>query len=208
MKLATYEGANGAPTVGVVDTGRGEILDLAQAGATFRSLLHLIESGDEGMKQARAAAARWPKAASRALAGTRLLAPLPVPQSIRDCLVFEQHLVNAMKAWQKLANRPIAEIPKVWYERPTWYKGNRFSVVGHEDLVRRAGLFALRDRIDAAEVTMAEFERALAETRASVTPEMEREYEQIEAHLKQDARGAGGIGFIAPGMLTPRGEKD
>ena len=22
--------------------------------------------------------------------------------------------------------------PGVWYQRPTWYKGNRFSVVGHE----------------------------------------------------------------------------
>jgi transitional endoplasmic reticulum ATPase len=56
---------------------------------------------------------------------------------------------------------------------------------------------------------MAEFERALDETRASVTPEMERDYEQIQANLKQDARsaGAGGIGFIHPGMLTPRDSK-
>ena len=55
---------------------------------------------------------------------------------------------------------------------------------------------------------MAEFEAALGETRASVTPEMEREYEQIQDSLKQDARSAtGGIGFIAPGMLTPRGPK-
>ena len=37
---------------------------------------------------------------------------------------------------------------------------------------------------------MAEFERALHETRASVTPEMETEYEQIQASLKQDARSA------------------
>ena len=50
-------------------------------------------------------------------------------------------------------------------------------------------------------MTMAEFERALDETRASVTPEMELDYEQIQANLKQDARsaGAGGIGFIHPG---------
>ena len=46
------------------------------------------------------------------------------------------------------------------------------------------------------------------ETRASVTPEMEAEYEKIEESLKQEARSAsGGIGFIAPGMLTPRGPK-
>ena len=66
----------------------------------------------------------------------------------------------------------------------------RFTGADLEDLVRRAGLFALRGSIEAEEVTMAEFERALDETRASVTPEMEREYEQIQANLKQDARSA------------------
>ncbi len=80
----------------------------------------------------------------------------------------------------------------------------RFTGADLEDLVRRAGLFALRGSIDASTVTMDSFERALDETRPSVTEEMEREYEQMEAHLKQDARGAGGIGFIQPGMLTPR----
>ena len=85
----------------------------------------------------------------------------------------------------------------------------RFTGADLEDLVRRAGLFALRSSIEAKQVTMAEFERALDETRASVTPEMEREYEQIQENLKQDAMAAsaGGIGFIAPGMLTPRGPK-
>jgi len=82
----------------------------------------------------------------------------------------------------------------------------RFTGADLEDLVRRAGLMALRERIDTDRVTMAEFGRALVETRASVTPEMEREYEQMEASLKQDARSAGtsGIGFITPGMLKPR----
>jgi transitional endoplasmic reticulum ATPase len=86
----------------------------------------------------------------------------------------------------------------------------RFTGADLEDLVRRAGLFALRQSMTATAVSMAEFERALDETRASVTPEMEREYEQIQAHLKQDARSAGatGIGFIHPGMLTARGEKE
>ena len=83
----------------------------------------------------------------------------------------------------------------------------RFTGADLEDLVRRAGLFALRGSIEAKDVTMDEFNRALEETRASVTPEMEREYEQIQAHLKQDARGVGGIGFVQPGMLTARGEK-
>lgn len=132
MKLATYERAAGTAAVGVVDTARGEILDLVAAGAAFDSMQALIEAGDAGLARARDAAAKWPAAAARPLKGARLLAPLPRPESIRDCLVFERHLHNAMKAWEKLANRPVTEIPKVWFERPTWYKGNRFSVVGHE----------------------------------------------------------------------------
>jgi transitional endoplasmic reticulum ATPase len=84
---------------------------------------------------------------------------------------------------------------------------DRFTGADLEDLVRRAGLFALRQSIDAAQVTMRHFEDALTETRASVTPEMEREYEQMAAKLKQDAMSIDPIGFISPGMLTPRDRK-
>lgn len=83
----------------------------------------------------------------------------------------------------------------------------RFTGADLEDLVRRAGLFALRNSLEAKEVAMAEFESALEETRPSVTEETEREYEQMEGRLKQDAFAAGGIGFVSPGMLTPRGPK-
>ncbi|MEA3002047.1 MAG: transitional endoplasmic reticulum ATPase [Sphingomonadales bacterium] len=82
---------------------------------------------------------------------------------------------------------------------------DRFTGADLEDLVRRAGLFALRGSLDANRVTMAEFERALDETRPSVTEETEREYEQMQARLKQDAMSSGTIGFVSPGMLTPRG---
>jgi transitional endoplasmic reticulum ATPase len=87
---------------------------------------------------------------------------------------------------------------------------DRFTGADLEDLVRRAGMFALRGSVEATEVTMAEFEKALKETRPSVTPEMEREYEQIQENLMQDARGAtsGGVGFVQHGMLRSRGSKD
>src|SRR5690606_33925667 len=52
---------------------------------------------------------------------------------------------------------------------------NRFTGADLEDLTRRAGLLALRESLEAQEVTMAHFEQALRDTRASVTPEMERE---------------------------------
>jgi 2-keto-4-pentenoate hydratase/2-oxohepta-3-ene-1,7-dioic acid hydratase in catechol pathway len=55
---------------------------------------------------------------------------------MRDCLVFEQHLLNAMKTWELRTGRPSAPISPLWYQRPTWYKCNRFSVVGHEAQVR------------------------------------------------------------------------
>ena len=52
---------------------------------------------------------------------------------------------------------------------------------------------------------MADFETALVDTRASVTPEMLEEYERIQDTLKSDAvRPMGGIGFVLPGMLRRR----
>ncbi|WP_343526249.1 CDC48 family AAA ATPase [Sphingomonas sp.] len=83
---------------------------------------------------------------------------------------------------------------------------DRFTGADLGDVVRRAGLVALRRSLSAKEVDMAAFEEALTEARASVTPEMERDYEQIAARLKQDAAAIQPIGFIAPGMVTPRGE--
>jgi transitional endoplasmic reticulum ATPase len=82
---------------------------------------------------------------------------------------------------------------------------DRFTGADLEDLVRRAGLTALRRGLDASKVTMADFEVALAETRASVTPEMLEEYSRIQENLKSDAtRPLGGIGFVLPGMLRSR----
>ena len=84
-------------------------------------------------------------------------------------------------------------------------RADRFTGADLEDLVRRAGLTALRRGIDTGSVTMADFEAALAETRASVTPEMLEEYEQIQQTLKSEAtRPMGGIGFVLPGMLHPK----
>jgi transitional endoplasmic reticulum ATPase len=86
-------------------------------------------------------------------------------------------------------------------------RADRFTGADLEDLVRRAGLTALRESLGATIVTAAHFENALEETRASVTPEMEREYAEIKSKLKQEAMSSGGMGFISPGMLTPRGPK-
>ena len=81
----------------------------------------------------------------------------------------------------------------------------RFTGADLEDLVRRAGLTALRRGLDADKVTMADFEAALGETRASVTPEMLEEYDRIQQTLKSEAVRPTGIGFVYPGMLRSRG---
>ena len=46
----------------------------------------------------------------------------------------------------------------------------------------------------------------MKETRASVTEEMLADYAKIQDTLKSDAvRPIGGIGFVLPGMLQPKG---
>jgi 2-keto-4-pentenoate hydratase/2-oxohepta-3-ene-1,7-dioic acid hydratase in catechol pathway len=49
-----------------------------------------------------------------------LLAPVPRPNSLRDFMVYEEHVKNAMGE----------EPPNVWYEMPVYYKSNADSVIG------------------------------------------------------------------------------
>jgi len=78
----------------------------------------------------------------------------------------------------------------------------RFTGADLEDVVRRAGLIAIRKRGAAVEqVTMADFEEALDDSRATVTEEMEAEYGRMKGELKKRAMEVSPIGFIAPGMV-------
>ncbi|WP_010542733.1 CDC48 family AAA ATPase [Sphingomonas elodea] len=83
----------------------------------------------------------------------------------------------------------------------------RYTGADLEDVVRRAGLVALRQSLATREVTMAHFEDALKDSRATVTPEMENDYAAMQGKLKQQASSIQPIGFIAPGMLEGRGPK-
>ena len=80
---------------------------------------------------------------------------------------------------------------------------DRFTGADLEDLVRRAGLAALKRSMQSDTVTMDDFEAALKDTRASVTEAMERDYEKIQGEIKQKAMSVDPIGFFAPGMLKP-----
>lgn len=52
----------------------------------------------------------------------RLLSPLPRPNSLRDAMVYEEHVKNSLGD----------DIPDVWYELPIYYKGNHNAIV-HPD---------------------------------------------------------------------------
>jgi 2-keto-4-pentenoate hydratase/2-oxohepta-3-ene-1,7-dioic acid hydratase in catechol pathway len=139
VKLATFA-RGGHRAIGVVDTARGQILDLAKASGlatggepnpVLASMLTLIDAAGPGLERARQLAAQWPAAAALPLDAVRLMAPLPEPRQMRDCLTFELHLRNAIAQSEKRTGikRPF---PEVWFKQPIYYKTNRFSIVGHE----------------------------------------------------------------------------
>ena len=87
-------------------------------------------------------------------------------------------------------------------------KTDRFTGADLEDVVRRAGMVAIRSRgTDASTVTKADFDEALEDSRASVTPEMEREYAKMQGELKKRARQVEPIGFVSPGMVESTRDK-
>lgn len=137
MKLATFK-RDGHTSLGVVDTARSQILDLAKASAVasneaanpaFASMLALIDAGGSGLDQARALAAEWPAAAAVPIDSVGLMSPIPEPRQMRDCLTFELHLRNAIaqSAKQTGVTRPF---PEVWFKQPIYYKANRFATIG------------------------------------------------------------------------------
>ncbi|KAA0684822.1 AAA family ATPase [Neorhizobium sp. P12A] len=79
-------------------------------------------------------------------------------------------------------------------------KTERFTGADLEDLTRRAGLIALRRSIDTTKVDGGDFAKALVEVRPSVTPEMEREYEEMLRTLRQENPQRMQIGFTPLGL--------
>ena len=157
MKLLTFD-ADGGARVGAL-AGPDRVVDLAEAAAVrgvaveeravLSSMLALIQGGEAALDFARSLLDRAD--ATLALADLRLLSPLPVPEQIRDCLVFERHLLQASAQHARLITRDAPDpdqaladllasgafaIAPVWYEQPIYYKGNRFSVIGHEEEIR------------------------------------------------------------------------
>ncbi len=148
MKLVTFADPAGRPRLGVIDDN--DLIDLS-ATAGYPDMLSLIRDGEEGLARARTAIATAPATARRSAAEIELLAPIPVPEQVRCFSSFEDHGRNSAKVMIKkmaaLAADPVAEearllasgaftAPKVWYERPLYYKGNRFNWVGPDVDIR------------------------------------------------------------------------
>ncbi len=130
------------------------VLDLRSAAETagsgnavYRSVLEVIEAGDRGLDDIATMAAAPRDEALHVLADLQLLAPLPVPQQIRDFANYEQHCLRALSASMRLRaekeNDPedalkrmqasgAYGLPPIWYDIPLYYKGNRFATNGHD----------------------------------------------------------------------------
>ncbi|GAA4641791.1 CDC48 family AAA ATPase [Pontixanthobacter gangjinensis] len=87
-------------------------------------------------------------------------------------------------------------------------KTARFTGADLEDVVRRAGLNALRRAGgDVKQVTAADFSEALKDSRATVTQKMEDEYKKMRGELKTRAAQVQPIGFVHDGMFEPTRDK-
>jgi 2-keto-4-pentenoate hydratase/2-oxohepta-3-ene-1,7-dioic acid hydratase in catechol pathway len=139
VKLLTFLHRDEQRLGKLLDGGGETVVDLTAGGSPLLATMLTYLDGGEAAREA-AGAASGP---SRPLEELTLLAPLPRPRSVRDCMVFKQHIVQAtrtvtrwkMGPFEPLA-RPFLKLPKVWYEQPIFYKSNRFSVVGPDAEVR------------------------------------------------------------------------
>lgn len=142
MKLATFTTlANPAPRVGVITGDGSALVDIARAlsdaGLDPRaasSMQDVIEGGADCLAMIRTAFASFagePVPISKAT----LLAPLPRPVQMRDCMCFEEHLVGSSQAAMRLQGRTepserSLKMHEIFKLRPIYYKVNRMAVTG------------------------------------------------------------------------------
>lgn len=157
MRLITFS-IDGRERLGAwIDQDR-RIVDLARAaertGAAdpaMASMLALIEAGPGAWDRARGLIAAAPDGALTRTDAVKILAPLPRPTQIRDCLCFPGHLKGASAAQAERMIRAAPdpevmraeieksgrlEVPASYYDFPLYYISNRMAVIGpDEDVV-------------------------------------------------------------------------
>lgn len=135
MKLVSFIHGDAAPRIGALLPGETTIADLSASGEAWsRDMIALMTGGDRALDAARAVADAPQETVE--LSDVALLAPVPVPTQMFDCLCFEEHLLNSSRNAHLVTNQESVirtdngELPSVYRELPVYYKGNRFSVVG------------------------------------------------------------------------------
>ena len=124
MRLVTFrprDDPQGNPRVGALTDGG--VVELETP-----SMLALLRGGDDALAGARRAV----QASESGNGGPRppdaseveLLAPLPRPNSLRDFMLVEEHVLNS-----------FGEVPPAWYDIPVYWKGNPDTVLGPETTV-------------------------------------------------------------------------
>lgn len=116
----------------LAEWGEPDPVPIAEAHAP-PDVLAFLSRGERAMEAAREVLAAAPDGETGPTGGrlrfdraaVRLLAPIPRPNSFRDCMVFEEHVRRATGE----------DPPPVWYEQPVYYKGNPDTVVGPGETV-------------------------------------------------------------------------
>jgi hypothetical protein len=157
MRLATFRyqgqqeiGALADADSKVIRLQAAEELRCGESSVHFRSMLAFLEgataSHDAARRTFEFALSQHPDGVVIDAAKIEILSPVPRPESIREFMVFEQHVINCarrfqMTGWRATVDRSLEKVfgrqatlayrlSKPWYERPVYYKGNRMSVIG------------------------------------------------------------------------------
>jgi fumarylacetoacetate (FAA) hydrolase len=114
MRVATFRDPAGTVGVGELDDETVHVLEA-------RSMVGWLAGQGPGRA-----------GAEHALAAVTLLAPVPMPPSVRDFYAFEGHVAAG---WRRRG----AEVPSYWYEAPAFYFSNPASVRGPGESVAPPG---------------------------------------------------------------------
>ncbi len=157
MRLVTFQ-YQGAQEIGALAESDSIIIRLQAAEKirsgeeipNFQTMLAFLQgasaSRDKAQRAIEFALSQRPDGVAIDRSGVDLLSPVPRPESIREFMVFEQHVINCTRRfglprWLASADRAIEKtfgrkatlayrMARPWYERPVYYKGNRMNVIG------------------------------------------------------------------------------
>jgi len=157
MRLVTFQyqghqeiGALAEEDSKIIRLHAAERLRSGETNPQFQTMLAFLQgagaSRDAGQRTIEFTLSQLPEGVVIERARVELLSPVPRPESIREFMVFEQHVINCtrrfgMPRWVASLDRMVEKtlgrkgtlayrMARPWYERPVYYKGNRMNVIG------------------------------------------------------------------------------